>query len=273
MRYAIISDIHSNIQALNTALKVLETKDIDEIVCLGDIVGYNANPSECIKVIRDHPKIKNIIKGNHDDFSSRMLSFSESLSISQQAALGIKYSFEHISQKDKEWLQNLNTYYKEVKSNGFKFAIAHSCPMINRGGDFWSYVLNEYDAKVNIDWWVNWDKKSKPNLCFFGHSHYPTYVEFDKKGNNITFEMGKNLDGNTYVIKKNMNYFINCGSIGQPRSDGITSYGIVDTKERTVKIESFEYDFSLARKAVREAGYSGEIADRLDPNYKKNDGE
>ena len=269
MRYAIISDIHSNIQALNAALKILETRQIDEIVCLGDVVGYNANPSECIDVVKSHPKIKDVVKGNHDDISSRFGNLGrESMNFSTQAIIGARYSSEHTSDSDKEWLKKL-PLYKDVKSEKFVFGIIHSAPMVTCSGDLWSYILNEYDAKQNVEWWTNWKRKNKPKLIFFGHSHIPTFVSFDKNGNNISFDMGCHLSyGSVYKVEKEMVYFVNVGAIGQPRDHGVTSYGILDTVERTVMIESLEYDYGLAQLAIRKAGYSEEIADRLDPNHK-----
>lgn len=263
MRYAIISDIHSNLQAFQSVLRIFDSKNIDEIVCLGDIVGYNANPSECIKVARENPKIKNVVIGNHDEDAAKFdrLSYSDLMSLHPDAIAGLKYSSLNTSEEEKKWLLSLPSYI-EIKGKKIKFAVTHLSPF------GFGYILNEGDVKLNMTGWFFSREKRKPNLFFFGHSHLPTYISFSKESQGVGFEfdMGRHLDADTYLIDKKKVYFINPGSVGQPRS-GITSYAIFDTLEKSVRIESFEYDWGMAQKAVNEAGYSQNIANRLNPNY------
>jgi len=274
MKYAIISDIHSNLQALRTVLDLCK-KDIDEIICLGDIVGYNANPSECINLIRINPKIKHIIKGNHDERSAQFansngnLRRSDYFYVSKDAMDGMIYSGSHISKGETIWLSKL-PIQETIKVKRFRFGIVHSNPISMLSNDLWDYVLCQNDAQIAASFWVKNEKiqQGKINLCFFGHSHVPTFVEFDKKGKIINFDMGSHLENDTYTIRKDRHYFINCGAVGQSRNNGITSFGIFDTEEMTVKIQGFEYNWQKAQEVVRKAGYSERIANRLDPSFK-----
>ena len=104
MKYLIISDIHSNLQALQKVLE-LEENNVDQIICLGDVVGYNANPVECVKIIRSHPKVRHVVQGNHDEYSADVSTMSRSLS--GQASIGIMYSDSQLSDEDKQWLKGL----------------------------------------------------------------------------------------------------------------------------------------------------------------------
>jgi len=261
MRYALISDIHSNIHALEKVFSILEGENIDQIICLGDIVGYNANPIECIKAIQSHPKITHIIKGNHDEdvCGFEHLGFSYIRELSKDAYDGLAYSSPLLNEKHKDWLTVLPED-KLIKNNELSFWISHRSPNYCT---MYGYILSKSDAKESLDVLKKYKKGS--NLFFFGHSHIPTFAM--QESGNIVFDIGKHLENNTYVIKPDNYYLINPGSIGQPRSNGITSYAILDTKEGIVSIKGFEYDFNVAQKAVLDAGYSITIAKRLDQTY------
>ena len=255
MKYAIISDIHSNIQALNTALEIIEKDKIHRIICLGDIVGYNAKPSECIKAIKSNPKVLFVAQGNHDeDVSVEGYRWGH---LSRDAYDGMMYSQSVISKEDKEWLKSLKLDCL-IPNAKMPFWVSHYSPKICTEH---GYILNSMDASAAI---YTLKHLKRSNLFFFGHTHIPTYVKsLDGK---LTFDMGKHLEDDTYVIDPDAFYLINPGSIGQPRS-GITSYAVLDTKDKTVSIKKLEYDFELAKKDVLDAGYSLTIANRLDPSY------
>ena len=102
MRYAIISDIHSNIHALEKVLSILDKKNIDQILCLGDIVGYNAKPVECIESVQSHPKIIHIVQGNHDMdvINFNKLNFSQICGMHKDAYDGLRYSHSLLNNDD-----------------------------------------------------------------------------------------------------------------------------------------------------------------------------
>ena len=116
MKYAIISDIHSNVHTLKVALDCIEKDNVDEIICLGDIVGYNANPSECIEIIRHHPKIKKVIRGNHDEAITRFsnIGFLEWQEWSKDAIDGLEYSHSVIGEKDVEWIKFCKKFARKI---------------------------------------------------------------------------------------------------------------------------------------------------------------
>jgi len=261
MIYALISDIHSNIHALEKVFSILEGQNIDQIVCLGDFVGYNANPVECIKAVQSHPKITHMVKGNHDEDACGFehMRFSQIRELSKDAYDGLKYSSSLLNEEQRDWLTVLPED-KLIENNELPFWISHRSP---NHCTTYGYILSENDARASLNVLRKYKKGS--NLFFFGHSHIPTFAM--EESGNIVFDIGRYLENNTYVIEPDNYYLINPGSIGQPRLNGITSYAILDTEERTVSIKGFEYDFKDAQKAVLDAEYSITIANRLDQTY------
>ena len=263
MRYAIISDIHSNIQALEKAFSVLEDENVDQIVCLGDIVGYNANPIECIRAVQSHPKIIHVVQGNHDVDSIvfEHMHISQVMSLSSDAYAGLKHTSSLLSNEDRVCLASLPKD-KLIDNNEFPFWISHYSP---NHCTMYGYILNQGDAEDSMD--VLKKYKIEAKVFFFGHTHIPAFIREEGKKKETLFDMGKHLEGDIYVLDPDRYYLINPGAIGQPRNGGITSYAVLDTKEGTVSIRGFEYDFKVSRKAVLDAGYSLSIANRLDPTY------
>jgi len=264
MKYAIISDIHSNIQALEQVLKDVK-KNVDQIICLGDIVGYNANPEECINVIKDNSMVTHIVQGNHDEDSAyfEKMRLSGSVKLSPDAYDGMKYSSSVISDANRKWLKRLPEI-KLVEDSDMPFWVSHYSPLKST---YQGYILCQEEGMAAVK---GMEKIGKSKLYFFGHSHVPTHIEdrsFYVDGR-FHFDMGRHLENDTYVINPNTYTMINPGAVGQPRS-GITSYSILDTKEKTVKIQGFQYNIQDAQKAIREAGYSKDIANRLDPDHDK----
>ena len=129
MKYAIISDIHSNKHALEKVLDIIEKENIDQIICLGDIVGYNAFPSECIKIVKSHPKIKDILRGNHDKDTANFdnLKMSQVMEMHPDAYAGIEYSKSKVNDNEKKWLNSLPEE-KLIKDPHLPFLICHYSP-------------------------------------------------------------------------------------------------------------------------------------------------
>jgi predicted phosphodiesterase len=261
MKYAIISDIHSNVHALRKVLKEIEPL-VDKIVCLGDIVGYNASPKECIKIVKNHPKMEVIVHGNHDIDSANYdkLGFGHIMHLSRDAASGIHYSFKQLNLKEKEWLKSFPQECL-VEDKEMSFWVSHYSP---EKCTSYGYILCVEDSSKALKVFKEWGGGS--NIFFFGHSHIPAFIE-ERKGK-IKFNMDKNVVDKTYKLRDDSYYLINPGAVGQPRDD-VTSYAILDTKEKTLKIKSFKYNIEAAQRAVRKAGYSSRIANRLDPDHNK----
>lgn len=150
MRYAILSDIHSNLEALEAVLRDAQERECTHFVCLGDVVGYNANPHECVARIQelDCP----IVKGNHDEQASLAESSRDFNELAEHA---INWTREHLSEEDKEWLRNLQ-FQRQVRD----FTIVHAT--LDTPGQ-WGYVFNNLDATASFTY-------QHTTLCFFGHT-------------------------------------------------------------------------------------------------------
>jgi predicted phosphodiesterase len=205
-----------------------------------------------------------MVSGNHDTDAARFddLHFSQVREISKDAYDGIKYSHSCLTKGQKDWLKSLPRQ-KLIEDPDLPFWISHYSP------DFctlYGYILSPIEASISME---VLKKKDKGNLFFFGHSHLPTFIVDDPEDqkHGVSAEVGRQLENDTYTLEDDRYYLVNPGTIGQPRGSGITSYLILDTKERSIRWEGFEYDYKAAQKAVFAAGYSKAIAHRLDVNY------
>ena len=253
MKYALISDIHSNLQALKAALKVIEVQGVDKIVCLGDIVGYNANPSECVDLVREKADV--VIQGNHDNMVVTGIPYT---GIRPHARSGLEYSASQLSDEQSRWLEEL----PKVLTEG-EFLAVHGHPSAP-----FEYMLYHSDAASAI----RVLKRNHQYLCFFGHSHRIShaYTEGDSmkfylndpKRNNPyrerVIDVSKALKGKEYIL-------LNCGAVGQPRSHNPNSFGVFDSDKAIVEIIEFEYDYQSAMDAILKADYEyvENIAKRL----------
>jgi diadenosine tetraphosphatase ApaH/serine/threonine PP2A family protein phosphatase len=211
-RRAIISDIHSNLVALEAVLADIQKQNVDEIVCLGDICGYGPQPIECINLVRKHASWT--LMGNHDDAL-----FNEPTDFGEKALAAIYWQRTILQPKPDsppdvverwEWLQSLKPERKE-----HDVTFVHASPR----DPLFEYVLREdfedvgmgptqraKDIFAALDW-----------LCFCGHSHRPGVVAEDYK-----WHLPGDLEHGTCIIKKGFKTIVNIGSVGQPR-DGIPS--------------------------------------------------
>ncbi len=236
MRFAIFSDIHSNLHALEAVLADAKSRKCTHYVCLGDIVGYNAFPAECLERIRalDCP----VVKGNHDEQACMLAGREEFNPLAEEA---IQYSRERLSEADKDWLRNLRLQ-RQVRD----FTIVHATLDTPHK---WGYIFNQLDAAASFSY-------QHTAACFIGHTHNPkAYIRDGSvrviSPESLKFEMGKK-------------YLINVGSVGQPRDGNWrASYCIYDSGANQVDLFRVEYDLEAAQKAVLESGLPERLADRL----------
>lgn len=279
MRYGIISDIHSNLHALDASLKKIKSLNVDQVLCLGDVVGYNAFPHECISMLKQNSIITSCVKGNHDQIVVDMkenIPYA-TMGLSQDAYDGVVYSHNNITKEDIDWIKGLP---KElvISDSNFSFLITHGFPW--QGGEHgFDYILNRYDAKRAF---ICLEKSYKGvKICLFGHSHIRTLaIQYENDENQIWIKFLVNdeiidsaekskhkkepLIGLDKKNSKIDNMFLfNAGSIGQPRYNNEVGFGILDTDNWTYEYKTFEYDIEAAYKAIIKAGYSEHIAKRL----------
>jgi predicted phosphodiesterase len=237
MRFAIFGDIHSNLEALQAVLADAKDSHCTHYICLGDIVGYNANPKECLDIVRgmNCP----VVKGNHDELACLDINPNN---VSPLANEGIDFTRARLTPDDLAWLGALK-FVRQVRD----FTIVHSTLDTPHK---WGYVLNQLDAGASFSY-------QHTQLCFFGHTHVPrAYV----RDNHV-----RSLDGWQNVqIEAGRKYFLNVGSVGQPRDgDWRASYAIYDVADRSVELRRIDYDIATAQQKILDAGLPHRLASRL----------
>ena len=236
MKYAIIADIHGNLEAFQVVLEDIRAQKADHIVCLGDVVGYNANPKECLQIVRE----MNIpcVKGNHDEYCS---TDNHLEGFNPHAADAVHWTREQLSDDDKLWLSELK--YTRLAAN---FTMVHATLDAPQR---WGYVLDKLAAAANFPY-------QNTQVCFFGHTHVP-----------VAFMRDSVVRGGTYSkfkVDPTKKYFINVGAIGQPRDNNPKAgYVIYDMDAQTIELRRLDYDIAAAQKKIREAGLPERLAERL----------
>jgi predicted phosphodiesterase len=236
MKYAIIADIHANLEALEVVLEDAKTQKCTHYACLGDVVGYNANPKECLDVVRDMGMP--VVKGNHDEYCS---SESNLEGFNPHAAEAIQWTRQQLTQEDREWLRNLK-YLRLVAS----FSIVHATL---DGPQRWGYVFDRLAAAASFTY-------QNTSVCFFGHTHVP-----------MAFIRDSLVRGGTYSkfkIEPGRKYFVNVGSVGQSR-DGVpkATYVIYNMDEGSVELRRLDYEIPKTQAKIRAAGLPERLAERL----------
>jgi diadenosine tetraphosphatase ApaH/serine/threonine PP2A family protein phosphatase len=236
MPFAILSDIHANLEAFEAVLADARENQCTDFVCLGDVVGYNANPHECVERVRemDCP----IVKGNHDEQASLLES---SRDFNEMAEAAIQWTRDHLSEEDKEWLRGLKLQ-RQVRD----FTIVHAT--LDTPGQ-WGYVFNNLDAAASFTY-------QHTTVCFFGHTHVPMGFIRDEDVQRQRIDRLR--------IESAKKYFINVGSVGQPRDgDWHAAYCIYHIESNVVEQRRVKYDVATAQKKIIDAGLPRLLAERL----------
>lgn len=238
MRYGIFSDIHSNLEALQAVIQAYQNDNIDKYLCIGDLVGYAANPGECIKEIKQLAPVS--VAGNHDWASVNLFSLDYFNPVAKQAIL---WTMHNLSKEDCCFLESLKLLYKNAD-----LVLVHGT--LDNPKDF--NYLSSVDAAEGA--FGSLDRK----VCFLGHTHV---AGFFIQGRNGLIEYRQNK---TIVIEKGNKYLINVGSVGQPRDGNPdAAYCIYDTQTKKVQIKRVKYNKGLARKKIIKAGLPEFLGDRL----------
>jgi diadenosine tetraphosphatase ApaH/serine/threonine PP2A family protein phosphatase len=236
MRYAIFGDIHANLHALQAVMEDVREQNCTHHICMGDVVGYNAFPRECLKIVRDLDCPT--VKGNHDEQASMDIT-QEGLNPLAEEALD--WTREQLSSEDQHWLRRL-PMHKLVRD----FTIVHSTLDTPHR---WGYVTNQLDAAANFSY-------QHTGLCFIGHTHVPRVYVRDSSVRTLPMDV--------LPIHKNQKYLINVGSVGQPRDgDWRAAYCIYDTDKNEVRLRRVPYDLEGAQHAILSAGLPEKLASRL----------
>jgi predicted phosphodiesterase len=236
MKYAIIADIHANLEALQVVLEDIKAQRCTHYACLGDVVGYNANPKECLDTIRNMGMP--CVKGNHDEYCSIDTNLE---GFNPHAAEAVNWTRRQLTEEDRQWLRELK-YIRLVAS----FSIVHATL---DGPQRWGYVFDRLAAAASFTY-------QNTTVCFFGHTHVP-----------VAFIRDTVVRGGTYSkfkVEPGRKYFINVGSVGQPRDNNPkAAYVTYDLDEGLIELHRLDYDIPTAQAKIRAAGLPERLAERL----------
>ncbi|RJQ31928.1 MAG: metallophosphoesterase [Actinobacteria bacterium] len=237
MKTAIISDIHSNIEAFEAVLAQIGK---DKVYCLGDIVGYGPNPNECVELVREKACV--VIAGNHDFGSVGQIDIS---GFTKEAQFVCRFTHDRLALDNFSYLKELF----ETASPQDNVTLVHG----SLKSPLFQYILGQKAARSSF-------KLLKTPLCFFGHTHLP--IIYKLKGRKLTVE-GLVEDENLFLDKE-ARYLINPGSIGQPRDgDPRASYLIFDNKNYSVCLKRVAYNVSKTQKTMLKANLPQPLISRL----------
>ncbi|HEX3720520.1 MAG TPA: metallophosphoesterase family protein [Verrucomicrobiae bacterium] len=227
MKFAIIADIHANLEALRSVLEDASVQNCAHHAFLGDFVGYCADPKACIDIIRalNAP----CVKGNYDDYCASNLT-SDLTSAAKRAA---EWTRNQLTEDDRRWLHDL-PYFRKVEN----FTIVHAT--LNQP-ERWGYVFEKGAAAASF-------AHQDTDICFFGHTHVP-----------VAFIRDTIVRGGTYTkfkIKPGAQYFVNPGSVGQPRDKNrdAAAYVTYDIEKRTIELRRVIFDAATTQRKIRESG-------------------
>jgi diadenosine tetraphosphatase ApaH/serine/threonine PP2A family protein phosphatase len=237
MRYGIFSDIHGNYEALQSVLIALSRERIDKYLCLGDLVGYGADPDECVREIK---KINPLtVAGNHDWAIAGLFDLSDFTSLAKEAVL---WTGKNINRETKEFLKGLKLVHQEKE-----LTLVHGS--LDSPEKF-NYIKDIFSARETF-------QLCRTGICFVAHTHRPAVFIKEKK----KYTSGFYTD---FKLKDSRRYIINTGSVGQPRDrDPRAAYVVYDSEEKRIEIKRVAYDIRRAQEKIIKAGLPTALAERL----------
>ena len=245
MRVAVISDIHANLEALEAALIAIEREGIDQVICLGDIVGYGPDPLGCIYRLQEVEAL--VLMGNHDQ---AIINPQSIRSFNSNARPSLIYAFECIGEEERDYLEGLPLHVEGRDIEGVQgmndVVFAHATP--NNSAEWEPLFLHSSIAKT-MD-------ALERKIAFIGHTHYPG-IHCKMRARTLA------LTSSIVAIGPHQ-YLVNSGSIGQPR-DGKwgASYAIWDVEKNSVELHSVEYPVRRTQEKMQALGFPQFTIERL----------
>jgi predicted phosphodiesterase len=242
VRALVVSDLHANAEALRAVLSHVRRKKFDRVICLGDFVGYGAQPNQVLDSMRMIRKPKIYIRGNHDRVAAGV---EEGHGFNQAAREAALWTRDRLSPANRRFLRDLPL--GPVRHKGM--LICHGSPF-----DEDEYLFSEtHAARIFME--------SDARLVLFGHTHLPAVFWVDDE-NRVWGEAVEN--GATIRLEPTWRYLINPGSVGQPRDrNPEASFAIVDTRRQTAQFFRVPYDVVKTQTAILRAGLPSILAYRL----------
>lgn len=252
MLFAIISDVHANLDALHAVLDEIKKHKPDAVWFLGDVVGYGPEPDECVEVLKKEAQI--ILAGNHDRAVAGLTDIEY---FNPYAKSAIEWTIENMKDENKVFLKSLPVirYLKDEDiypvrkkppldfSNGVY--LVHSSP---KEPEQWHYILNTWDAYINFHFFSE-------RVCFVGHSHHPFIAELTAEDKVFFYK-------DYAEIKEGCRYIVNAGSVGQPRDGNpLAAYALLG--RNSIEIKRVSYDIVSTQNKMRDAGLPSYLINRL----------
>jgi diadenosine tetraphosphatase ApaH/serine/threonine PP2A family protein phosphatase len=239
MRVAVVSDIHGNRQAFDAVLDAIAASDCEEMWCLGDLVGYGADPDACVELARRHAAIS--LAGNHDLVVAGTLPLEE---FSRGAALAAQWTRETITPATRAYLDELEPQLLEER-----VGLYHASPR----DPIWEYVLSPLQAEMCLD-------VQEHRVCLIGHSHVA--LAFSREPGELA--TGQTRDAGEQLDLSTGEWLVNPGSVGQPRDgDPRAAWLELDLDTWKATYRRTEYDIAGAAAAIRAARLPVSLAERL----------
>lgn len=237
MRYAIISDIHGNLESLRAVLDDAHGR-ADAAVCLGDVVGYGAEPAACIELVAE--RCQAVVGGNHEHAVAGLLALDW---FNPYARVAAEWTRDRLDDDHRAWLAVL-PLVRELEDA----TLVHASPA---QPDEWEYLMSAEDGYAAFPAFAT-------RLCFVGHSHVPGVWMQGSWGRAHEPGVGE------ITIDPGTRYIVNVGSVGQPRDrDPRAAWALWDTEARRVSVRRVAYDVHAARAKIVAAGLPRFLADRL----------
>ena len=247
MKYAIISDIHANLEALEAVLSDAQPR-ANAVICLGDIVGYNANPNECLDIVRTVCAV--VIAGNHDQAAVGLRPYDD---FNEYASAAIDWTRSQLTPAGEAYLQSLPT----TAEFGAYWLAAHGSP---RDTDEYLFHATHFQQSFA------YLQQHLPEMrcCFVGHTHLPMAWQYTLAGLVTPIEPASRI----IPLDLRYRYMVNPGSVGQPRYGGPdASYVLLDDTALTVEFRFIAYDVETTQEKIYDAGLPPYLAERLAMGY------
>jgi len=243
LRVAVLSDIHSNRQALEAVLAAIDEAGLDELWCLGDLVGYGADPDACTALVRD--RCRTSLVGNHDLAVLGALDIS---TFSEGAAAAVEWTRENASAETLDFLASL-----DPAGSREGIGLFHASPR----DPVWEYVLSADQAEAGFE-------AMEERVGLIGHSHIALFFVNLPDGR-TAYAQGAQADDEAEIELPDGEWLLNPGSVGQPRDgDPRAAWLELDTASWTARWHRVDYDIEAAAAAIRSAGLPETLAERLE---------
>ena len=240
MKYGVLGDIHSNLSALQSVLEAMDRDGVEQILSVGDVVGYGAAPSECIRIVRERQVT--VVLGNHDAAVSEIL---DDMHFNPYARAAVAWTRATLEATELDWLRSL-----ALVATLEHCQVAHGT--LARP-ELFNYTLSLTDAEPSLD------ALERP-VCFVGHSHIPlTVMRFTDNPHRSAYTYDPEID-----LSDTTSALLNVGSVGQPRDDNpMAAYLVYDTTEACASLRRVEYDIEREVARIEAAGLPDVLGQRL----------